>query len=215
MILINEIIEILTGKTVYKQIAERYNIERVGLEEYLTWAKWIKDHFICLDPVNNHIDHIYDLLLRTHDEKGYDGILIDPFKNVKIDDGGREDQKLDALFSKFKDLAVRTNTVMNWIAHPRSKVDRIKDNIKMPCDQYMLAGGAAWDNNMDGIYSVLRPESHTNPNDPYVHFYNLKQRKQKFTTKKGVYTMIEYNPMTQRYLFDNEDPLQVKGFKKL
>ena len=215
--LINEIIEIITGKTVYKQISEKYKIERVGLNEYIKHAEWVKKHFICLDPKNNHIDHIYDLLLRTYEKEGFDGVLIDPFKNVRMDEGGREDQKLDALFSRFKNLAVETNCVMNWIAHPRSKVERLKDDQKMPCDQYMLSGGAAWDNNMDGIYSVLRPNSHIEPNDTSVHFYNLKQRKQKFTTKKGMYPFINYNQKIQRYIFNGNDPLDKQNteFKPL
>lgn len=214
--LINQIISIVSGKPVYKHIADKYNLERISKAQYLTILAWVKEHFICLDPVDNHIDNIYDCLRRLHDKEGYDGILIDPFKNVRLDDGGRDDQKLDVLFTKFKDLAVRTNTVMNWIAHPKANVQRELNGVRLPCTQYMLLGGAAWDNNMDGIYSIFRHDLLNDPRSPYVTFLNLKQRKQDLTTERGTFgspdnmESLELNLKTKRYLFNDRDVVQAK-----
>jgi len=213
--LVNDIIAICSGLTVYKHIAEKYKAPRITKETYLYWVKWVKEHFICLDPKNNHIDHIYDLLMNTYEKQGFDGILIDPFKNVGLDEGGRDDQKLDKLFYKFKDLAIRTNTVMNWIAHPKANVQREIDGEKQVCSQYMLLGGASWDNNMDGIYSVFRPNTILDIKDTTVNFHNLKQRKQDLTTERGSFNEINFDVKTKRYTFEGLDILQEKGFKPL
>lgn len=203
--LVNQIISTVSGKPVYEHISQKYNLPRISKSEYMELIEWVKKHFICLDPKNTHIDHIYDLLLRTYEKEGYDGILIDPFKNVTMDEGGRDDQKLDKLFSRFKDLAIRTNAVMDWIAHPKANIEIEKDGVRVPCDQYKLLGGAAWNNGMDGIYTTFRPNILSDIRDPSAEFHNLKQRKQELTTERGIYPHIVYNIKTSRYLFNGRD----------
>lgn len=205
--LINKVIKIVSGKEVYKHLSDKYNTERISRQEYIKLIDWARHHFITLDPKNNHVDYIYDLLGNLHVNEGYDGVLIDPFKNVKTDEGGRTDKMMDELFTKFKDHAVRTNTVMNWIAHPKANIDRNKDGEAVPCHQSMLLGGASWDNSMDGCYSVHRPNIYIDIKDTSVHFYNFKQRKQELTSQRGVYQKIDYNIKTSRYIFDGRDLL--------
>lgn len=209
--LINEIVTIISGKTVYKHIADKYNCPRISLEEYMDRLDWVDKHFIPLNPEKKDKEYIYELLKRTHGEQGFDGIFIDPFKNIEHDIKLRDDIYLDRLFSKFLDLSIETNTVMNWIAHPKSNVERIRtvqgQQQLIPCSQFMLAGGAAWDNNMDGIYSIHRPNLLEDANDPYVTFINMKQRKQDLTTPKGEYEYIKYDPKSKRYWFDGMDIL--------
>lgn len=203
--LANKIIKMLSGKEVYKHLSEKYNTERITKVEYMKLVEWVKHHFIALDPKNNHVDYIYDLLGNIHVKEGYDGILIDPFKNVKTDEMGRTDKMMDELFTKFKDFAVKSNTVMNWIAHPKANIERMRDGNPLPCHQSMLLGGASWDNSMDGCYSIFRPNSHQNIRDTKVHFYNSKQRKQELTTQRGVLETIDYDIKTSRYSFGGED----------
>ena len=144
--LINEIVTIISGKTVYKHISEKYKTTRIALEEYLDILDWVEKHFIPLNPKKKDKEYIYNLLKKTYDDFGYDGILIDPFKNIEHDMKLRDDIYLDRLFGMFLDLAIETNAVMNWIAHPKSNVERIR-NVQgtqqlIPCNQFMLAYGS-------------------------------------------------------------------------
>jgi hypothetical protein len=206
--LINEIIWMIDGRTPYKHIAEKYHTERIPLDEYLRLVPWIKEHFITIEPKGKKPEEIYKLLNSIYGVEGFDGILIDPFKNVEQDIRVRDDIYLEQLFATFKDLALHVNGVMNWIAHPKANVARLNsDGGINPCDQYMLNGGAAWNNSMDGIYSVLRPNINTDPKDASVNFLNLKQRKQDLTTPRGVVTNIEFDLKRHRYLFGGIDVL--------
>lgn len=206
--LINKVIKIVSGKEVYSHLSQKYGTERISREEYISLIGFAKHHFITLDPKSNHIDYIYDCLGNLHVKHGFDGVLIDPFKNVKTDNNGRTDQMMDELFTKFKDFAVRSNTVMNWIAHPKANLERNRDGKAVPCHQSMLLGGASWDNSMDGCYSIHRPYIYEDIKDTSVSFYNFKQRKQELTTQRGVYEHIDYDIKTSRYLFDGVDILK-------
>lgn len=209
--LIRELSAMMTGKTPYKHISNKYKVEMLTREDLFTCVEFIKKHFIFLDPTNRSPDYVYNLLLELYANEGFDGVLIDPFKNLEHDMKLRDDIYLDRLFDRFKDMAVRTNSVMNWIAHPKANVQRIrkvnKVEVLMPCDQYMLNGGSAWDNNMDGIYSVFRFDLLNNIKSPKVNFLNLKQRKQELTTERGVCTGIEFNIKKRRFFFKGIDVL--------
>lgn len=209
--LILEIVAMVGGQTPHKHIAERYQMNRMSLDKVLEISKWVKKHFIFLDPCDKKPDYIHNRLCEIYDQQGFDGVLIDPFKNVEHDIRVRDDIYLDRLFDTFKDMAVRTNSSMNWIAHPKANVQRVKENRegaleRLVCDQYMLNGGAAWDNGMDGIYSILRPGTLRDPSDPRVTFYNLKQRKQELTTDRGKVEGIVFDKQKRRYYFDEIDP---------
>jgi len=209
--LINDIIWMASGVTPYQHIAKKYVCDLLPMSDYLEWVKWVQEHFIFLDPKNKKPDDIYQLLTNTFEDQGYDVVLIDPFKNIEQDIRLRDDIYLEQLFAKFKDFAVRTNTVMNWIAHPKANINRIRkvngEDLLMPCDQYMLNGGAAWNNSMDGIYSIFRPDLLTEIRSPNVNFINLKQRKQELVAHRGKVENIEFNFKNRRYIFNGNDPL--------
>jgi hypothetical protein len=201
----------ITGKTPYRHISEKYKVPLVSIDELSEQKKWIEDHFIFLNPQKKDIKSIYETLKRIWNNQGYDGILIDPFKNIEAEHNVRDDKHLHDVFSKFKDFSVETNTVMNWIAHPKSGVSRVVqkkgEEVLVPCNQYMLAGGAAWDNSMDGIYSIQRPNCLTDIRDPSVAFHNLKQRMQELVANRGVVSDIEFDIKTRRYIFGGKSPL--------
>ena len=206
-----EIMAACSGKTPYKHIHEKYRVPFMTIEEKQEWHDWIKEYFVFIDPTNKKIEDIYNLLTRVYEDQGFDGILIDPYKNIDSSDISREDKFLHKVFDQFKDLAVRTNSVMNWIAHPKSGVNRIVSTQEgqelSPCNQYMLSGGAAWDNSMDGIYSIQRPYALEDINSPAVTFHNLKQRKQELVCQRGKVEEIQFNIKTRRYVFNGNDPL--------
>lgn len=199
----NEIAWVIDGRTPHKHIAQKYNVPQIPKSEYIELIKLIGQHFITIDPKNKKPEDIYDLLIHTHEMEGFDGILIDPFKNVEQDIRVRDDIYMEQLFARFKDLSVRTNSVMNWIGHPKANIQRIdKEGNLKPCDQFMLNGGAAWNNSMDGVYSVFRPKMLEDIKSNEVNFLNLKQRKQELTTERGVVTDIFFDAKTRQYTKD-------------
>lgn len=205
-----DIIACLTGKTPYKHISQKYKIPLTSKQELKEAYEWVNKHFIFLNPQKKDINSIYDTLKRIWGNHGYDGILIDPFKNIEAEHNVRDDKHLHDVFAKFKDFAVETNTVMNWIAHPKSNVNRtIKQNgkeILVPCNQYMLSGGAAWDNSMDGIYSIFRPNINVDIKDTSVTFWNLKQRMQELVAQRGSVDFIDFDIKERRYYFNGTCP---------
>lgn len=204
-----EIIGVKTGKTPYKHIHEKYKVPICTIQEIRDELDWIREHFVFIDPKEKKIDDIYGTLSRVYDARGFDGVLIDPFKNIEAEHNVRDDKHLHGVFAKFKDFSVETNSIMNWVAHPKANVQRTRtvngEEVLVPCNQYMLSGGAAWDNSMDGIYSIQRPDFDVKSNR--VIFHNLKQRKQEITCQRGSVEGITFNIKTRRYLFDGADPL--------
>ncbi len=210
-----DIIASITGKTPYRHISEKYKVPLISVEELTKSYEWVNKHFIFLNPKKKDINSMYNTLKRIWQNHGYDGILIDPYKNIEAEHNIRDDKHLHDVFSRFKDFAIESNTVMNWIAHPKSNVSRtIKVNGKevlVPCNQYMLSGGAAWDNSMDGIYSVFRPNTLENLTDPSVSFFNLKQRMQELVAQKGEVDFIEFDIKDRRYYFNGNCPIKNKS----
>lgn len=206
-----EMMSTISGKTPYKHVAEKYQIPLLTLAEIEQLKNWIGEHFIFLDPKQRDIKYVIEMHKRIFEEYGFDGFLLDPYKNIKAEIGKRDDQHLSDVFAQISEASIATNSVFNWIAHPRSGVSRTVDNgnsIEIaPCNQYMLSGGAAWDNSMDGIYTPLRPYTVEDLTDNRVRFYNLKQRMQDLTAQRGHVDGITYDIKTRRYLFENRDPL--------
>lgn len=206
--LVDELVYMLTGKCPYKHYHKLYKLEQMPVEEYKSALTFIREHFIFVHPQEKTFDHLIDLYFKVYNDHKIDGFLIDPFKNIRQEKFGRSDQILDEAFDKFKDFAIDTNSSMNFIAHPKSLNDqKEKDGSFKVVDQFMLLGGAAWDNGLDGIYSVYRPYRHEDVSDPNVEFYSLKKRKQQLTGKRGVVKNIQFNIKTNRYYFDGICPI--------
>lgn len=207
--LINEIVWMLTGVTPYKHIEDKYlDTTRLNEEAYILAYKWVHKHFIFLNPDDKTPEGLFKMYRVLHSMLNYDGALIDPFKNIKQSSNERYDIWLEGVFAEAKQFAVDTNVVMNWIAHPKANVQRLIDGQLQPCNEYMLAGGAAWHNSMDGIYSIFRPNTNKDPRDASVEFINLKQRKQELVGDRGVVDNIRFDVRTRRYLFNNIDPIK-------
>ena len=203
----------LTGKTPYKHIHEKYNkkVPLMTINEIKEQKEWIEKHFIFLDPKKRKVEDIELILKRVYEYEGYDGILIDPFKNIEPEVMKRDDQHLNEVFARMKETAIERNCSMNWIAHPKSGVSRVAnkngEDILVPCNQYMLSGGAAWDNSMDAIYSIQRPNALNDITDPWVRFHNLKQKMQDLVADRGVVDDIYFDVKTRRYIFSDYSPL--------
>lgn len=202
----------LTGKTPYKHYAAKHGLEHISKNEYVEALDWVDEHFIIVYPRDRSFKNVLDTFAFYHEKYGVDAFLIDPFKSLKLSDSKRTDFMMDDLFIECKEFALKTNTSFNFIAHPKSMTDvRTGKDPNSPfkvVNQFMIAGGQAWDNNMDSQYSIYRPERHLNPADPKVHFHNLKQRNaEEVLAKRGVYEHIKFDSHTKRYFFNGICPL--------
>lgn len=208
----NNLIWTYTGKTPIAAFAKRKYTEKIQLEEYHEAAEWVRKHFFVIHPRDRRYPNIMDEFRFLYEKFGIDGFLVDPFKSIKLDSDKRGDWLLDDLFIETKTFAQDTNTVFNFIAHPKSmvdtRIDRKPDSAYKVVNQFMVSGGAAWDNNMDAQYSIYRPERHLNPSHPGVHFHNLKQRQAELVgVLRGSYEQIKFDNNTKRYFFNGTCPL--------
>lgn len=210
--LIDEIVFMYTGRNPYKHFEQRYGTKQMAEEAYHEAMKWVEEHFIFINPKGKTFKNLIDNFRYVYDlyEGKIDGFLVDPFKNIdhREEGNGRFDLYLDNVFSDAKEFSLETNTSLNFVAHPRNDKDpKNPDGSYKLCSQFMLAGGASWNNNMDGIFSIYRPFKHKNPTDPRVTFFNLKQRKQQLVGRCGMYDKIELDFLTNRYYFDGYCPI--------
>lgn len=208
--LIDELVFMKEGLCPYLHFKRQYGIPQMSLERYIAACEWVKDHFVFIDPKERKYNSLLDNFRFWHDAYNFQGFLVDPFKNLDHSDdaGGRFDLYLDRLFTDTKRFTLETNSSFNFIAHPRNDKDpKNADGSYKICTQFALAGGAAWNNNMDGIFSTYRPWKHKNPADPRVQFFTLKQRKQQLVGRVGVYDKIEFAFDTNRYYFDGHCPI--------
>jgi hypothetical protein len=203
----------LTGQTPYRHFAKKHFQKQLDLEKYMDAIEWIEKHFMVVNPNDRRFKNVMDTFLYYYEKFGVDGFLIDPWKSIITDRANDTiDQVLNNAFIECKEFALKTDTSFNIIAHPTSMQD-VKTSNKEGApykvvNQFMISGGAAWDNNMNSQYSIYRPERHLSPSDPKVHFINLKQRKAEIVgAKRGVYENIKFDFLTKRYFFDGVCPI--------
>lgn len=205
----NNIAWTLTGKTPYRHYAKKHDLQQIPLSEYTEIIEWVSTKFFVIFPQDRRYKNIIDNYWFMYEKYGIDVFLGDPFKAFTLTEDKRADKMLDDLFIDFKLFSLATNSSVNFIAHPKSMTDvKDKDGRYKVVNQYHIAGGAAFDNNLDSQYSIYRPNRHLNPADPWVEFYNLKQRKaEQVGVTKGMYDKIVFDPHTKRYFFNGVCPL--------
>lgn len=213
----NGLVWTYTGKVVDADTAKRYFLPKITSEEHDKASDWVNEHFFIVDPVDRRPDSVLELFQEMHDKYKIDVFLVDPFKSLDMPETSRTDWMMDKFFIKCKEFAIQTNSNFNFIAHPKSlqdvKISKDPNSAFKIVTQFMIAGGAAWDNNMDSQYSIYRPERHLNMSDPKVHFWNLKQRKAEIIgARRGVYELIKFDWKTRRYLFNGLDPISGIAF---
>jgi hypothetical protein len=207
----NNLVWVYSGKTPYKHFAKRHGIPQITINEYQEVLEWVENHFFVVYPKDRRYKTVMDEFKFYHEKFGIKGYLIDPFKSLILDEKARTDFMMNEVFIEAKEFALQTNTNFNFIAHPKSMTDvkmgNKEDSPYKVVNQFMIAGGAAWDNNMDAQFSIYRPERHLNPSDPKVHFHNLKQRKAEVVgVKRGSYENIIFDRNTKRYFFNGVCP---------
>lgn len=224
----DELIHAFSGKNPYKHFTQKYGIPQMKKDEYIEALEWLQDRIFVINPEDKKYNSLLDCFKYWNDVHSFDGFIIDPFKNVRYDQKGTTDVVLHHIFDEIKDVAIDTNTSINIVAHPKSvssgkdaRKDGKENGAYRVVTQFDLLGGSAWDNAMDGIFSVYRPFRHKDPNDPRTWLYHLKQRKKHLVGETGVYKRIQYNMQKNRFFFDGvcplsgdfERPLPINEFK--
>lgn len=204
----DELIHTYTGLNPYKHLVKKYNMEQMNKDIYINAMDWVKEHFYIISPKENNYKTLVDSFKFWNDKYGFDGFIIDPFKNLQYDITGTMDTVLHKIFDELKEIAILTNSTINIIAHPKSNNEPKNPNGRFKViTQFNLLGGSAWDNSMDGIFSLDRPYMNLNPNDPSCVLYHLKQRKKLLVGRTGCSKDIEFDWRTNRYYFKEVCPI--------
>ena len=204
----DELIFMLTGKCPYKHFSEQYGIKQIPIEEHQEALNWIEEHFIVIYPEDRKFKNIIDNFYYQHEVNGCDIFLGDTWKDIDHHEEGRTDNHITKLLREGREFALKSHTVLNWVLHPRSDKE-VKDKAGKykVVDQYMVSGGAAFNQSLDGFFSIYRPFKHENPNDPRVELYTLKQRKQQLVARVGVCDGIEFDWKTNRFYWNGSCPI--------
>lgn len=192
-----------------KQIDKKYK-NRATKEEYLSAMNWIKDHFyyvypevdkngISVLPTNEYInDKIRYLKLQY----GVDSYVKDPWNKIHSEKGFlRDDEYLIQELSKEKSFA-RDYRACWYVAHPKAPVKGKDGKINAP-SRYDLSGGAMWNNAMDNIILIYRPNRQVDPRDPLVEIIIEKIKKKMITGNEGKVTM-SFDRDKNRYIDEGD-----------
>lgn len=199
----------LTGKPWDAQYAEINKVQPMTEEEEDAALKLIKKHIFVIYPDEREVDALLDCCMYMYKTYKIDAFWWDPWNEVELSNEDRGDDRLTKPFRKIKKFAMKTDTNFNLVSHPKSMMDvKEKDGSFKVVNQFMQLGGAGWDIKMDGQFSIHRPFRHRDPNDPWVHFYNLKQKQaERVGVKRGVADDIMFDELKRCYYFNGINPM--------
>ena len=192
----------LAGKTPYGYYASKHYpldgaLQETEIEQYYNW---VCDHFVFLHVNDRTPAGIMEAFNDYDKDFNFDGFLIDPWKSVKQDITTRSDIWLEDTLMSFKEFSYETNSIMNFIVHPKALKDyKDQDGNFRVITPFDLNGGAAWSNSMDVIISLRRLEERT-------EWYSQKIRKQHLIGDRGSYESINFNMDKYRFDFAGNDP---------
>lgn len=208
--IINILVHSLTGLNPYK-----HKGKQLSWDEYMTAYEFVENHFFIIDTERDrkHMT-VLEAFRMLYYEYGIYGWSIDSWKNLEIDEGkSTKDRVLQYAIDDFKYMAMETNTVGDFILHPKSMKERdLRKNgtLKGPyrvITQHDLLGGSIWDNSLDSIHSYHRQDIHDDPNSPWGSFYCLKQKMQEITNKRGSFENIYFDEVRNRFYFNDVCPI--------
>lgn len=198
----------------YKQVCKAYMGKEIGMkyknratrEEYLSAMNWVKGYFFYIYPETNDKgvmelpsnDYINEKIRYLKLQYGVNSYIKDPWNKIHHDmTGKRDDQYLIEAFSKEKSFA-RDYKACWYVSHPKG-VTKTKDGKIPPPTRYDLSGGAMWNNAMDNIVVIYRPNRTIDPLDPLVEIVIEKIKKKKIVGQEGKVSM-SFDPDKQRYV---------------
>jgi hypothetical protein len=201
--LIYTLIWTLSGITPYQFYAKKHTTNCLAEEEIRSTYSWICEHFKFIHIGDRTPAGIMEAFKQIHERYGVDGYLLDPWKSVKQNMDKRSDLWLEDALMEFKTFSLETDSIMNYIVHPKSMRDFRDANgnfrVITPFD---LNGGAAWHNSMDVIISMRRIDDRT-------EWHSQKIRKQHLVGRTGMYESIFFDRDKYRFTWGNYDPFQI------
>ena len=192
------------GITPYEHVARKYQSEVLSMSEKIEAYNFVSKHFHFVHCNNRTPAGLLEAFTKVHEQYGIDGFLVDPWKSVKQDINTRSDIWLEDVLMSFKEFSLETNSIMNFVVHPKSLKDYTDDTgnyrVITPFD---LNGGAAWFNSMDVIVSLRRLKESTQS-----EWYSYKIRKQHLVGKPGSFVNINFDLSKYRFIFNDNDPFK-------
>ena len=185
-----------------------YKESQIPREAYLKAIEVIDKNFVIIYPPERikTAPLLLEYFQHVQDEHKLDAFIIDPFNKLHHKYSGLIDEYLMEKFAEFKEFAVKNNVVFSIVEHP-TKQQKNQDGSYPMATQFSLRGGAAWNNAMDFIGSIHRPNLHESYTDTKVEFHSLKVRNQKLFGMPGIVEM-DFNRGQNRYVFESGNPLQ-------
>jgi len=177
--------------------------------EYVEAMEFLQDHFIYVYPPDiQDISTIHDIFRRLHLQHGLDGVLIDPFNQLDnlFEGNSRDDQILSVILKETKRFALMNNLSYNIIAHPKNVMPD-KEGKRPDVEVWHLAGGAMWNNKMDNIVMLDRPEWYKDKTSTYTTVKTHKIKRRRTGGKAGGLVEFDYLYNQSRYCVRGTDKM--------
>jgi hypothetical protein len=198
-----------------KNIDKKYS-DRASETEYRSALNFIKDRFFYIHPEPDPVTGIYPLPdNRWINEKigflrlqyGVNSYIKDPWNKIYHNITQREDQYLANELSMEKLFAASYKACF-YVAHPVGNPDREKDGSLKAPTQFKISGGAMFNNMLDNIIVVFRPERESDPKSRRVQVIVKKIKKQGIRGGEGTIEM-SFDRSSNRY----EETFDDMGFE--
>ena len=151
----SKLVEIFVGKS----FTGTYRWPRMTEKEMELGAKKINDVFNFIQHGDNvlTIDGILGIAQQIVDDKGVNGLVIDPWNEIDhVIGSDTETLYISKALTKIR-LFARNNNVHIWVvAHPTKMMKNLSGGYDVPTP-YDVAGGAHWRNKADNALTVHRP----------------------------------------------------------
>jgi len=161
---------------------------QMSLSEYKEAMAFIRQHFFVIHP-KNIMNHTPDYLLKITEEVvteyGIDAVVFDPYNKMMHDNMSRDDIYIAQLISKFKDFSIRNQVEFNVVAHPKT-IGLLKDGTRPRPTARSVSGGIIWEQAVDCVVVIDRPNFENDRSDPTVDFHVDKMKNQKLMGRPGM-----------------------------
>jgi hypothetical protein len=209
----DELICIYTGK----QSNPNFRSNRMTNQERQEAIDFIDSHFFIVYPPDEEdgqildsphtINAIEDRFAWLIEHEGVDGVRIDPFNQLDVDEYERDDKMLSKFMKRAKRFAVKYNVFYTVSMHPKSPdasqfIEREGSEFKdLICpDDTRIAGGAMSGNKADQITAYHRPFKKSDPDNTQIEFRSLKSKNIRLMGENGITNEIKYDFKSNRFV---------------
>ena len=196
----------LHSMTTKNMFVMRKKPEPVFYQEY---EKILEDQlFVCAPEKMPTSKGILEKFARAYEYHGCDMFIIDPFNCLDRDweYSKRDDRYVGDFLDMYKDFAARNNVCSVVVSHPKGSISKVKNGIDLDFPTaYDLAGGAMWNNKLDNLIFVHRPNFISSPDDQSVIIRHSKIKKRSIVGKGGDAAM-EFDLPRGRYRYMGFEP---------